>query len=215
MTVTPAEPDARLGIAGAFVDSTVAGLQARFLSERRDPSAVAALARLRRAVGKPPGAVLDVVEFTHHPDLAPGAVDDEPTAAEHAAHVAITLYAAHQQSRGERMHQRRRGLGTALRRLAGGPESDLPDPIVRRFRMLGTADSFPELTHHLRGVVQLLRAEGSALDYGRLADQLHHWQRGGRDRVRMTWGREFYRQNRAAAAVDLSAADPENDQENA
>ena len=100
------------------------------------------------------------------------------------------------------MHVRRKGLGTALRGLSPGPEQDIADPILRRFQMLGTAESFDELAYHLRGVVQLLHTASSPLDYSRLADQLHDWQRGGRDRVRMTWGRQFYRQNRAAAAND-------------
>jgi CRISPR system Cascade subunit CasB len=214
VTDTFAEAEPRLGRVGTFVDETVRDLQGRFLRERQDPAAVAGLARLRRAVGKPPGAVMDVLEFTYHPVLSPGAAD-EPTPAERAAHVAITLYAAHQQSRGEGMHRRRRGLGTALRGLAAGSEADIPDPIARRFRMLGTADSFDELTHHLRGVVQLLRADSAPLDYGRLADQLHHWQRGGRDQVRMTWGREFYRQNRTTAKTDSPETKTANDQETA
>jgi CRISPR system Cascade subunit CasB len=207
VSVTPATPEA-LRTVGTFVDSTIRDLQARFLRERQDPAAVAALARLRRAVGKPPGAVLDVLEYTDDPSLAHGA-GDEPTDLEHAAHLAITLYAVHQQSRGEPMHRRGRGLGTALRGLAAGPEKDIPDPIARRFRTLGTADSFDELAHHLRGTVQLLRAGDSPLDYGRLADQLHAWRAGHRDRVRLTWGRQFYRQNRAAAASD-SPADPDS-----
>jgi CRISPR system Cascade subunit CasB len=197
---TPIESAAALGRVGAFVDDQVRDLQSRFLRERQDPAAVAALARLRRAVGKPPGEVMDVLEFTFHAGLAADHHDDQPTPAEWAAHVAITLFAAHQQSRGERMHRRGRGLGTALRALHTGDPAAIPDPITRRFRMLGTADSFGELTHHLRGVVQLLRAAGEPLDYGRLGQQLHTWQ-SDRGQVRMTWGRQFYRQNRAAATA--------------
>lgn len=193
---------------GTFVTERVTGLQNRFLRERQDPAAVAALARLRRAVGKPPGEVLDVLEFTFDPNLStPDSA--EATAAEWAAHVAITLYATHQQSQGERMHRPGRGLGTALRGLHQGDAGSIPDPITRRFRMLGTADSFPELTHHLRGIVQLLRAAGAPLDYGRLGDQLYAWQRYGPARVRMTWGRQFYRQQRSAARTDPDAPSPD------
>lgn len=210
-TLTPDRPadepaeerPSRLGTAGTFVDATVRDLQSRFLRDRQDPSAVAALARLRRAAGKPPGEITDVLQYTYSPELARGAGDEDPaTPAERAAHVAITLYALHQQSRGENMHIRRRGLGTALRSLSPGAEKDLLEPVARRFRVIGTADSFDELTHHLRGVVQLLRTQSTPLDYGWLADQLHQWQTGRRDQVRMTWGRQFYRQNRSAAASD-------------
>ncbi|OLT21196.1 type I-E CRISPR-associated protein Cse2/CasB [Pseudonocardia sp. CNS-139] len=152
---------------------------------------------MRRAVGKEPGAIMDALEYTFTPGLLHGHPEDDPgpSPAERAAHVAVTLFALHQQSRGERMHHRGRGLGTALRRLHSGRDAT-PDPIVRRFRMLGTADSFGELTHHLRGVVQLLRTQSAPLDYGLLAEQLLDWQKDP-SRVRMTWGRQFYRQNRA------------------
>jgi CRISPR system Cascade subunit CasB len=206
----PTEPEPRLGLVGTFVDERVRSLQSRFLRVPQDPGAVAALARLRRAVGKEPGEIMDVLEYTFTPALLHGHPEDDPgpSPAERAAHVAITLFALHQQSRGERMHHRGRGLGMALRRLHTGA-SAIPEPIVRRFRMLGTADSFGELSHHLRGVVQLLRAQGAPLDYGLLAHQLHTWQNDP-SRVRMTWGRQFYRQNRPDR--DPEPADSDTDQ---
>lgn len=136
--------------------------------------------------------------MTTTPTEPPRLRDEVASPDEWAAHVAMTLFAVHQQSRGERMHRRGRGLGTALRSLHPGDAKTLPDPLTRRFRMLGTADSFPELTHHLRGVVQLLRAGGAPLDYGLLADQLVTWQVHGRDQVQLVWGRQFYRTRRTA-----------------
>jgi CRISPR system Cascade subunit CasB len=119
----------------------------------------------------------------------------------------MTLFAVHQQSHGERMHRRGRGLGTALRSLHPGDQRTLPEPLARRFRMLGTADSFTELTYHLRGTVQLLRVGGAPLDYGRLADQLVTWQRFGPGTVQLTWGREFYDTRRTAPATEQPAGD--------
>jgi CRISPR system Cascade subunit CasB len=72
--------------------------------------------------------------------------------------------------------------------------------------MLGTADSFTELTHHLRGAVQLLRAGGAPLDYGLLADQLVVWQVHGPGPVQLKWGREFYRTRRTALPDDQPSA---------
>lgn len=199
MTTTPADAAARrLKAAGEFVDAQVNDLQNRYLStDFRDPAAVAALARLRRGVGKQPGEVLELLEYTVPEQLWPGP-DDQPGPEEHAVHVAMTLFAVHQQSRGERMHRRGRGLGSALRSLHSGGDK-LPDPLKHRFRMLGTADSFPELTHHLRGVVQLLRVGGQPLDYGLLTDQLVTWQRRGRSSVQLVWGRQFHRTRRTAS----------------
>ncbi len=198
MTATPADAEPRLRPAGEFVDAQVSDLQNRYLStDYRDPAAVAALARLRRGVGRQPGEVLELLEYTVSEQLWPGP-DDEPGPEERAVHVAMTLFAVHQQSRGERMHRRGRGLGVALRSLHPGDQKSLPDPLARRFRMLGTADSFPELTHHLRGVVQILRVGGEPLDYGLLADQLVTWQRHGRSSVQLVWGRQFHRTRRTA-----------------
>lgn len=197
----PAEGAPRFGRAGEYVDTRVAELQRGYLNPNyRDPAAVAALARLRRGVGKPPGEVIDLLEFTTLPGAFHADEASPPEYDEWAVHVAMTLFAVHQQSRGERMHQRGRGLGGALRSLHQGDPKSLPDPLVRRFRMLGTADNFAELTHHLRGAVQLLRTGSAPLDYGVLTDQLVAWQRGDRSRIQLTWGRQFYRTRRPAPA---------------
>ncbi len=150
--------------------------------------------------GRAPGEVIDLLEFTVVPDAWYPDEASAPERDEWAVHIAMTLYAVHQQSRGERMHQRGRGLGVALRSLHPGDQNTVPEPLVRRFRMLGTADNLAELTHHLRGAVQLLRAGGAPLDYGVLADQLVAWQRGDQGRVQLTWGRQFYRTRRSLPA---------------
>lgn len=169
--------------------------------------AVAALARLRRGLGKPPGVLLDVIEYIVSDRFdVPG--DERGTERrEGAAHLAITLYAAHQQSQGTAMHRRGRGLGGALRALHAGAPGDLPAALRHRFRLLGTADSFTELSYHLRGAVQLLRAGQQPMDYGLLADQLVTWQRFGRAQVQLAWGRDFYRT--AKPANETEPADAE------
>jgi CRISPR system Cascade subunit CasB len=185
---------ARLGWVGEIVDRRISSLQE--LAVRDQSSGVAALARLRRAVGTQPGTVQDVLEYTLAPGLAPLDAGDEPTMAETAAHISMTLYAVHQQSQRERMYRRGYGLGRSVR-LLNGPEVDgeRPSPVRRRFNALATADSLDELVHHTRGMVQLLRGKSIPLDYALLADQLTRWQNApdGPSRVRRIWGREFFR----------------------
>jgi CRISPR system Cascade subunit CasB len=179
-------------VVGAVVERRIRLLQAGMLANRS--ASVAALARLRRAVGKPPGAVGDILEYTLADEFVHRGAGDAPTAAETAAHISMTLYAVHQQARTQRMHQRGHGLGRAVRTLHPAEPGSPPDPILRRFQALGTADSLDELVHHTRGIVQLLRAKQVPLDYGLLADHLLRWQRpGGAAAIRLQWGREFYR----------------------
>ncbi|WAL65968.1 type I-E CRISPR-associated protein Cse2/CasB [Amycolatopsis cynarae] len=184
-----------LGLVGEVVDERIGKLQTGVLANRS--ASVAALARLRRAAGKPAGSMGDILEYTLDARFAPADPnDDAPTAAEKAIHVAMTLYAVHQQSQADRMHRPGHGLGRSTRALI--PESLDPEksthPVLRRFQALGTSKNLDELAHHARGLVQLLRAAKIPLDYGLLADDLLRWQKpGGASAVRLRWGREFFR----------------------
>lgn len=192
MTETPTEPRTYTNLIKSIVDKKVRRLQNGYLANRS--ADVAALARLRRGLGKPAGSVLDIVEFTHADEFA--GTRDEPTFAETAAHLSMTLYALHQQSQGRPMHQGGHPLGRSIRALipAARGEKYTEDSVAKRFAMLGTADSPGELTHHLRSMVQLLRAGGVPLDYGQLAADLFNWQRpGSAASVRLRWGRDFHR----------------------
>jgi CRISPR system Cascade subunit CasB len=172
-----------------IMGARIGKLQRGYLGDRSE--AVATLARLRRGAGKPPGSVLDIVEYTHAEEFVRGWDDDAPSFAENAAHTAMTLYAVHQQSQSKAMHVPGRRFGTAVRRLA--PDMRLDGPVARRFAALGTADTFTELSHHLRGLVQLMRTARVPLDYGQLAQDLWLWQLPGRaPRVRLRWGRDFH-----------------------
>lgn len=217
-TPTGSPPVRELHVVGTVVDRRIGDLQnGLFRTEYRSPAAVAALARLRRGAGKPAGTVLDVLEFTVSDEFWFGDernADDSAVTRryENACHLAMTLWAVHQQSRGDRMHRRGRGLGAALRLLE---PADTVGPVAQRFRMLGTAESFEELGHHLRGVAQLLRARSAPLDYGLLADELVRWQAGDRSRVQLAWGRGFYRTGRPRpsdpASSDPASSDPAAD----
>ncbi|MGW8954761.1 type I-E CRISPR-associated protein Cse2/CasB [Streptomyces sp. NPDC055709] len=185
----------------AAAGALVTRLQRDYLNDR--PYAVAALARMRRGAGR---------EFAQVPDLwgliDTGPLHDSPedtgrplnetelTRAESAVHVAVTLWALHQQSRPRGMHQPDRrekptGLGAAVRRLM--PPGDIAEPVLKRLIRAGNALDLPTLAQRLRDIVLLLRREDIALDYTLLAEQLFQWQQpGGRDEVRRAWGRSFH-----------------------
>lgn len=198
MTTTPTR-SIPLHDVGRFVDGQTASLQKRAV--RNESTAVAALARLRRGVDRRPGELVDLLPYTHHDEFTPARDDDEPTYREIAVHTALTLFALHQQSQPRAMHVPGRGLGAAMR--ATAPGAELPEALLRRFRVLGTSEGLNELTHHLRGVIQLLRQAAAPVDYGRLADQLVTWQFvDGPASVRLQWGREFYRTPSSADGRD-------------
>jgi CRISPR system Cascade subunit CasB len=183
---------AELREVGTIVDKRITALQEGVRANRS--AEVAALARLRRGVGKRAGSVNDILQYTLAPEFVGRDAGDDPTNAEVAAHISLTLYALHQQSQGDRMHQRGWGLGRAVRTLHPEEPTLPPSAVLRRFQALGTSDSLDELTHHARGMVQLLRGKPTPLDYGLLADELVLWQRpGGASTVRLRWGRDFYR----------------------
>ncbi|CAL9646685.1 hypothetical protein SUDANB120_06497 (plasmid) [Streptomyces sp. enrichment culture] len=170
---------------------------------RNDGShAVQALARLRRGIGRQATETPDLwglvgMEQFYAARTAQGRRMDEAEAlrAERAAHVAVTLWALHQQSnRTKRMHvEDGASLGTAVRRLMSGTDSDADEPVRKRLVRAGTATTFDVLAQRLRELVVLLRAAEIPLDYGLLAEHLEQWQRpGGPGRVRQAWGRGFH-----------------------
>ncbi|MCW5250144.1 type I-E CRISPR-associated protein Cse2/CasB [Streptomyces sp. SHP 1-2] len=140
-----------------------------------------------------------------------------------AVHLAVTLWALHQQSlRDEPMHGPGWTLGRAVRRLAHGrtgtrdeprpraaedgapdstvepkdrpPVEEVSESVRRRFVRVGGASDTEMLAARLRDLVLLLRAARIPLDYALLADQLARWQQEDRrDGVRRIWGRDFHR----------------------
>jgi CRISPR system Cascade subunit CasB len=216
--------------------------------------AVAAVARLRREAGREAHVSPTAWGLQHLEKLAdlrderatydrearvPGTVDpaylsSKPYVAREvqelredtAVHLAVTLWALHQQSlRDEAMHQPGWTLGRAARRLAHGATGTRDQPaasgaetgnsgsdqansaveeaseaIRRRFVRIGTASDSAVLATRLRELVLLLRSARIPLDYALLADQLLQWQdENQRDVVLRTWGRDFHRRYRPAA----------------
>lgn len=172
--------------------------QLRRLQVLPEPQRRAELAELRRGVGRQPGDLpaLWGALLADMPEQLQGS--DGPSAAEWAVYTALTLFALHQQGEaGVSMNQPGRTLGGAVRQLAVSsvaPGQDWTESsVLRRFNALATADSMPEVSHHLRGMIQLLRREGIPLDYPQLAVDLYQYQFvDGAPNVRLRWGRDLY-----------------------
>lgn len=91
------------------------------------------------------------------------------------------------------MNQPGISLGRAVRQLADPGSEPEESPSFRRFQTLLTASDIQEISHHLRGMIQLLRAKGIPLDYARLAKDLYKLQyAGSAPGVRLMWGQDYY-----------------------
>lgn len=157
----------------------------------------AALANLRRGVGRTPGEL---------PELWGSFLQEMPpeffnqngnaTAAEWAVYLALTLFALHQQSQEKSMWADGVGIGQAVRQLSNKQKEDPQESgAFKRFSALITADNIEEVSHHLRGLIQLLRREGLPLDYPQLAFDLFELQfPGSAPRVKLRWGQDYFYQ---------------------
>ena len=171
--------------------------QLRRLQVLPEPQRRAELAELRRGVGRQPGDLpaLWGALLADMPEQLQGS--NGPSKAEWAVYTALTLFALHQQGEASvSMHQPGRTLGGAVRQLAektAAGQDWTESSVLRRFNALATADSMPEVSHHLRGMIQLLRREGIPLDYPQLAEDLYQYQFvDGAPNVRLRWGRDLY-----------------------
>lgn len=134
-----------------------------------------------------------------------------PSAAERAIHAAACLYARHQQSVPTSMNVQGRSLGRAVRDLVAARRSSIADEdgVRLRFQRVALSPEHAQRVRHLRGLVQLLRAERVPLDYPRLArDLLLLDAPASADRVRFQWGRDLYAGSSKNDGAPFAAAEP-------
>ena len=164
----------------------------------------AMLAKLRRGIGKQPGELPELFEilFSDMPEELYGQ-GDEPSYAEWAIYISLTLFALHQQgkdkdrpmSAGGKIEGKNTGnsLGAAVGCLVKQDKEREP-AIKRRFDAVLTSNEFTEFAHHARSLIQLLRGGDITLDYPRFAVDLYWYQFDEiRNRIRLRWGEDYYR----------------------
>jgi CRISPR system Cascade subunit CasB len=153
----------------------------------------AALAKLRRGVGKELGEIPAVWDITLA-ELPESLIswDGAATPAEQAIHVSLTLFALHQQGKSETVSRSNISFGTAVRRLVA-PDKSNEQAIKRRFDAAATAREFSEFSHHARGLIQLMKASNTFLDYPKFAKDLYWLQDPEqRTKVMLRWGQDFW-----------------------
>lgn len=163
----------------------------------------AKLAELRRGVGHIPGDIpaLWGIFLEGMPEDLYGD-SGEPSPAEWAVYIALTMFALSQQGpdyKSKWMHVEKIRFGSAVRELASVKKSQEDEDkefnrIRNRFNKLATASDIQELAMHLRGMVNLLRENNIKMDYASLAVDLYRYNLPEtRAKVRLKWGQDFYR----------------------
>lgn len=173
------------------VRSAVSSLQSAHMGG--SPQARARIARLRRGLGRDAGAVPNIWEDTI--GLVPPHLrgrGDDPSPAEKGVHLAMTLYALHQQGSSKGVHQHGVSLGAAAQRARQSHHS--ADAFDRRFLSAIGASTFAGVAYHLRALIPIFRQAGTGMDYGlvaaNLADLCSPYPDSSR-RVRLSWGRDY------------------------
>lgn len=193
---------------GFFVAKRIAQLQRKGERSATSRSGNVMLAILRRGVGKAPGELPELfgIVLSELPEEeAFTSSDGTATKGEWASYIALTLYALHRQggdSEKDSAHTKEKvSVGRALKLLSerqreGKQDLNAEKRALQKMQMLITSKDMNELSYHLRGVVQLLKREGIALNYKDLAEDLYEFQDAdGKNRVSLKWGRDFYRRN--------------------
>jgi hypothetical protein len=162
-------------------------------------AAIAELAQLRRGAGKVPTGypylmcmvlVLeneDKEDKQAFPEQCRGK-GDRPNDAEIAAYTALTLFALHQQSQNQPMHDAKVSFGRAVGKLVGNTTSSMK----KRFDSLLTAQTENARQHYLRSLITLLRSKSIAFNYGQFAvDYMYLQNPSTRKNVLYRWNSEF------------------------
>ena len=117
----------------------------------------------------------------------------EPTKAEWAIYIALTMFALHQQGNSESVHKDGLSFGRAAAMLMNEQTDDERERVLRRFGPAVTANDMYELSHHMRCLIELMRSKGIKLDYVMLARDIYDYQfSAGKKKVQLRWGQDFY-----------------------
>ena len=150
----------------------------------------AELAKLRRGIGHAPGELPELWGsfLLGMPESFQGR--SAPSAAEWAVYLALTLYAMHQQGNDRPMNCPGNTLGRAVRQLAernSAGQDWTEASVLRRFNALATAEEITEISHHLRGMIQLYELQCTDPRYAQTPAN-----------VRLRWGQDLYRDPKPA-----------------
>ena len=161
----------------------------------------AALAKLRRGIGKDLGEMPELFEYVLEglPEEFYEKSKNEMEKAEKAIYQTLTLFAFHQQGKNDFMGRQEgkygQSLGNAIRILINR-DIDKEVAIKRRFDKILTAANIEELAVHSRGMIGLLKDGNIPIDYVNYANDLYWFQYPEyKKRVVLKWSKDYFRFN--------------------
>ncbi len=167
------------------------------IAGRAESEARAALANLRRGVGRRPGEFPQLYgELLQDMPQEMYSSGSKPSYAEWAVYMALTLYAMHQQGKDvktDNMNRENVSLGNAASELVA--DNDDTERIWKRLYAVASSDDMQEMSYHIRGLIKLLRDKDIPLDYPQLAKDLYLYQLSDEsaEQIRLKWGQDFYK----------------------
>ncbi len=154
----------------------------RSLEQLRDEENRAALAALRRGLGKSPAETAEM-----HRYVLPWISPDAPPWEEEPYYLIASLFAWHQISWPEGDSTEPTNLGASFARLAREVEGE---SVERRFVAMLNCHR-EDLPAHLRHAVGLLKGREVPIDWAQLLSDVRHWGRESRS-VQLEWARAFW-----------------------
>ncbi len=167
------------------------------IAGRAESEARAALANLRRGVGRRPGELPQLYgELLQDMPQEMYSSGSKPSYAEWAVYMALTLYAMHQQGKDvktDNMNRENVSLGNAASELV--TDMDDTERIWKRLYVVASSVDVQEMSYHIRSLIKLLRDKDIPLDYPQLAKDLYLYQLSDEsaEQIRLKWGQDFYK----------------------
>jgi len=164
--------------------------------DARESEHRAALATLRRGLGRPAGTVIEMYRYigTYLPLEAKPWEED-------AYFLVASLYALHPRHWPRQVGSPSNNLGASFRRLRQAEES--MDSLEKRFTALLNASS-ETLEHHLRHAISLLRAGEEPVNYRQLLRDIQNWSRDDRS-VQRQWAAAYWNSREISAPADTDS----------
>lgn len=147
-----------------------------YLERLRGRDDRAALAALRRGVGKPPGTVIEM-----YPYVVPWLGKERSKWDEDIHYIVASLFALHSDPGGKG------NMGYVFKRIRANSDSE---SIEGRFKALLNSHG-DELAHHLRHAVSLAKSKGVPIDWHQLYRDVHPWN--SEDKwIQKRWAESFW-----------------------